>query len=503
MNKLSDKTIQNILELGKQQKFSIKEISKILNVSQKTIFTYLKSSNIPCLSQYESHKLHILNQINKLYSSNKSLSQLFIKFNRHIDLVLKFINTLNLKISDAIVIDIFSDKSLGFSKSRYISMKKHIDSNKAFDFEKNLIRYFDNRFNDSKSISETYARIKYKIFERPCCEECNKDVMYNGNIEYGLFNRFCSKKCSNNNELTKARLRAHNIEVYGVPVTSQAQCVKDKAKKHFCEKYGVDNPWKAKEVKDIARQTKLQKYGDENYNNREKAELTCLDRYGVRVSSQNAEIQQKASIAYHLVVFEKFGTEWPMQNETVKAKFKNTMMSNYGSTSYLSSEDYKKKCIELYGVENPIQCKKIMDKTRQNYIFNEISFDSAPEIAFFIWLKDNNIQFEYQPNVSFEYMHNGKTHKYFPDFKIGDLFFEVKGDHFFKNGKMICPFRKKTWTDNEYADVCARYEAKHQCMLKHDIIILKNNEYQIFMAYIHKTYGKDFLKQFKIMLVNS
>jgi hypothetical protein len=29
------------------------------------------------------------------------------------------------------------------------------------------------------------------------------------------------------------------------------------------------------------------------------------------------------------------------------------------------------------------------------YMYDSIKFDSAPELAFYIWLKDNNIEFEY------------------------------------------------------------------------------------------------------------
>ena len=64
---------------------------------------------------------------------------------------------------------------------------------------------------------------------------------------------------------------------------------------------------------------------------------------------------------------------------------------------------------------------------------------------------------------------------YCPDFKVGDMLFEVKGDHFFENkdvhSKMICPF------DHSQDGL---YEAKHQCMLKNNVIILTSSEYAIF-----------------------
>jgi hypothetical protein len=91
----------------------------------------------------------------------------------------------------------------------------------------------------------------------------------------------------------------------------------------------------------------------------------------------------------------------------------------------------------------------------------------------------------------------GKTHKYFPDFKVGTVLYEIKGDHFFRDGKMVCPYRDKKWSDEQYLLECAKYEAKHQCMLKNNVVILTSKDYEKYIIYVESTYGKDFLKQFK------
>lgn len=460
--------------------FSIKEISKYVHASSYAVQTYLKKNDLKCMSTYEANAAKLVNKIQRTYEDTKILSSLFITFSNY-DAIINFIDTLNIKITDDVIVDLFSDKAGMFAKSRYLAMKLRINKGLATRYELDSVHFFDIRFDDSTCLAETYMRLKYKIFKRPVCEECGKPVKFIGSKKHGVFQRFCCRRCSNSNELTKSRVREFNIKTYGVPVTSQAQCVKDKAKKHFKDVYGVDNPWQSKEIQDISKKTKKLKYGNETYNNRKQSEQTCLRKYGVKVSSQNADVQRKAAISYHIIMMENFGVEWPMQNTCIKAKYANTCLTNYGSTSYLSSNDFKNKCLELYGVENPMQCPEIQKKTILRYRFNELSFDSAPEIAFFIWLKDNNIEFEYQPNISFDYMHNGKLHKYFPDFKIGDMFFEIKGDHFFKDGKMICPYRDKTWTDEQYMQECNKYEAKHWCMLKNDIVILRNAEYAMFV----------------------
>ena len=91
-----------------------------------------------------------------------------------------------------------------------------------------------------------------------------------------------------------------------------------------------------------------------------------------------------------------------------------------------------------------MQNHDIRISSQQKYLYNNINFDSSWELAYYIWLTDNNIEFEYQPNISFEYMVNGKIHKYFPDFLINDEYIEIKGNQFFdKDNNLINPYTKR------------------------------------------------------------
>ena len=63
------------------------------------------------------------------------------------------------------------------------------------------------------------------------------------------------------------------------------------------------------------------------------------------------------------------------------------------------------------------------------------------------------------------------------------------GDQFFNENKMVCPY------DHNYDGL---YEAKHQCMLKNNIIILKYKEYVKYVKYVNEKYGKNYIKQYKI-----
>jgi len=116
----------------------------------------------------------------------------------------------------------------------------------------------------------------------------------------------------------------------------------------------------------------------------------------------------------------------------VKQHVKEGFKSHYGVDHNMKSDEglkYWQQCFkEKYGVDNPFKCPEIRDKIRRKYVYANIRFDSAPELAFYIWLKDNHIGFEYQPHTSFTYEHNGKQHEYFPDFKVNEQYIEIKGD---------------------------------------------------------------------------
>lgn len=149
-------------------------------------------------------------------------------------------------------------------------------------------------------------------------------------------------------------------------------------------------------------------------------------------------------------------------------------------------------------IVNPMQIHRVQIKQKRKYFCDGLHFDSGAEVSFYTWLKDSIIDFEVHPQNSFEYEFNGKLHRYFPDFKVGDIFFEIKGDHFFSSdGKMICPFRPKDWSDERYQEECAKYEAKHQCMLANNVVILTSSMYCIFELYVKSKYGDHWIEQFR------
>ena len=169
----------------------------------------------------------------------------------------------------------------------------------------------------------------------------------------------------------------------------------------------------------------------------------------------------------------KYGKTNPFQVDEFKKKSKETCLERYGKEYYSQTEKSKERmkitCLERYGKEYYSQTEDFTLKKQKKYQYSDIQFDSSWEVKVYQYCKENNIPCEYQPDITFEYEYDGKKHYYHPDFLINGKLYEVKGEQFFEGDKMICPYNR-----NEYKDGLT--EAKHQCMIKNGVIILRKND---------------------------
>lgn len=244
-----------------------------------------------------------------------------------------------------------------------------------------------------------------------------------------------------------------------------------------------------REISKLKRQeTCLKLYGDKNYNNKEQAQQTMLERYGgtTTLTSNLKQNVQQTNI-------KRYGGVSPMCSTVIVDKLKETYIQNNGGMGFASKnvlEKFKINYKNKFGVENSSQNPLVRRKQATKYKYENINFDSKPEIAYYIWLKDNNIDFEFQPNVKFEYLYENKLYYYIPDFKVENEYIEIKGLQFFKNydinETMINPFDR---TQD------AKYEAKHQCMIKNNVKILTDTK--IYENYVKNKYGRTYLDSFK------
>lgn len=127
--------------------------------------------------------------------------------------------------------------------------------------------------------------------------------------------------------------------------------------------YGIHKD-KDKHVEQI-KKSKAEKYGDENYNNRDKAKETCLEKYGVDNPFKDREKMVNSYL-------EKLGVDHPMHDEEIVERC-------------ISKHDYEeihRKGAETYfiktGYTNPSYNPESVKKNLQTRIANGV-FDSPGE----------------------------------------------------------------------------------------------------------------------------
>jgi hypothetical protein len=100
-------------------------------------------------------------------------------------------------------------------------------------------------------------------------------------------------------------------------------------------------------------------------NRKIKIKKTCLEKYGTDYPLQNDEIQKKMKETNKT----RYGVEYVFQNEKVREKQKNTCLERYGVDHVMKIEETKEKikntCLERYGVENPRQSEEINEKCKK------------------------------------------------------------------------------------------------------------------------------------------
>lgn len=343
---------------------------------------------------------------------------------------------------------------------------------------------FDHTSNidSNATIGERTYWIINHLTEYPLCEECHiKPKKFYGVINgYG---RFCSLQCTGKNEGKIQRSLQTSIKHFGKDNINNRNKAKQTCKDLYGEEFfvntqdfknglqkflddnNVSNTAQICELMQKSICTKRRKYGNKFEKITEKQKKTVANF----TKEKRQQIQNKRKKTCKKI----YGVEYSSQCSNVKQKVKNTFRKNYG-------------------VDNPMQSAEFRQKILgRKYIYDNKSFDSSDELALYIWMVDHKLAFEFQPNVGFEYQFNGKKKMYFPDFKIGDKCFEIKGDHFFKeDGTMQNPY------DHSQDSL---YEAKHQCMLKNHVIIILTSSAFIkrIRQYVNNKYGKKYLKQFK------
>lgn len=295
--------------------------------------------------------------------------------------------------------------------------------------------------------------ILYDIKTFPLCKQCKKPLNHwNVKTLTSPYANFCSQKCRANNKDTQLKKEQTCKKLYGAKSIMQSEYGKRQYKNAMLKTYGVDNPQKVPSI-------------------RQKTNATCQTL---------------------------FGGNAPICLQSIKSQIQQTNNDTYGGICPMKSKDVVKKLSQTYykntGYNWPGQNPSVQKKIHKKYTYNGINFNSAPEIAFYIYCKDNNIKclYEFESAVLTYIDKLNVQHTYIPDFYLPDqnIRVEIKGDNHFdkKTGKMI-------YISNRKKDYIA--EAKYQCMINNNVLILRSKDYNFFITYVMKKYGKNYISQFR------
>lgn len=192
----------------------------------------------------------------------------------------------------------------------------------------------------------------------------------------------------------------------------------------------------------------------------------------------------------------------PDRGKLIAKKRQETYMKKYGTREFFQTDEFKNKskktCQEKYGCEYVTQSSDFIEKGllkrhqdersfNRKYFYNDRWFDSSWELAYYIWLTDSGIEFEYHPGSIGRYQTaDGKSHLYFPDFKVNGEYQEIKGEQFFnEKGEPFDMYTKTFWWE------------KLSFLNEHKVRIIRKEELKFVFEYVKRKYGESFLKSCK------
>lgn len=385
-----------------------------------------------------------------------------------------------------------------------------------------LVSFFEVKsFEDFQNLKQNYSYSQHFKFTCSVCGKQSEKSMQKAT--WPLICRGCSVSTSLKNrtqeskEKEKSKRKENILKKYGSEENFQ-NYLKEKREKTFLEKYGTKSFFETKEFKEKTskvltkekrseitkswlteekmseiqqkvEQSNLEKYGVkctlELESVKEKSKRTCLEKYGVEFSGQAEEKIEKTK---HTCL-EKYGVECHLTLKENREKALKTIFEKYNVSRIIdipgviekSVESRKRTFLEKYGVEHYSQTNEYKEKMKgkrkllhRKYFYENIMFDSKWEIAYFIWLKHFNFNFEYQPNIALEYFtKDNHKHYYYPDFKVEGRLVEIKGGQFIKEGRLYNPY-KKTFEDEKY-----------ECMIKNNVEIISTKEIEPVLRFAH------------------
>lgn len=175
--------------------------------------------------------------------------------------------------------------------------------------------------------------------------------------------KFCSRRCTALAEQTQELKKQTNLERHGVENWNN----RDLAFQTIYDTYG-ENAFDL--FFEWSCDAKEQIYGDRFYSNVEKIKRS----HALRTPEQKAESTRKAFATYHNKTGYDVASQNPMLKPIIASHIRDTMLRNYGVTSFAQTQEYKDFMIELnlstYGVSSYMQTDDFKSKSCQTMLKN-------------------------------------------------------------------------------------------------------------------------------------
>jgi len=135
--------------------------------------------------------------------------------------------------------------------------------------------------------SKDYYDSFFKTNKDGICKNCKKKTKFNNRIR-GYYD-YCSPECATNSKLVKEKRKETSLIKY----SKEHYTNRDKANNTVKEKYGVDNVFTLSDIKDKIKQIKIDRYGDTKYVNVEKRIQTLKKNPNI-IINRAKKVKQKA-----------------------------------------------------------------------------------------------------------------------------------------------------------------------------------------------------------------
>lgn len=302
---------------------------------------------------------------------------------------------------------------------------------------------------------------------------------------------FLCRKCCTDQEEKSRKIKESKKKL-------NMQEVNEKRKQTCLQKYGVDNIRKSEQYKNYCKRLHIQNYGVENVSQaqeiKNKKEQTCLKHFNSTNPLKSEKIKEKV----RQTNLQKYGVANPIQTLENKRKriIKRKKWLETGGLEKMKQlwtkskrKALSEKVSKTWSQKTPEEIREIRKKASIKYIYQNITFDSSWELAFYIYYKDQNANIS-RETKTFEYFVDNKRYIYIPDFEVDEKLYEIKGNQFLAEDG--------SWKDPYKTQKTKILEAKHQCALKNNVTILYFTEIKKYLNYVESKYGKDYLQKFRL-----